>query len=1338
MTQANGVILPCQLPTWTQVKRALANLKEKCLTETTTVEEITTLLNSLFEISATTGSDKDLPWHKRNSKSGATKHGHSYVWFGFSQFLGMIDAEDRNRIIHQTLPSIIQLAMDIDTFPSTGVQQCSQQNESTTVLARSFIASILACGFLCLYQPRHRSGKLNEINFTSFLKNLYLPVQMAKLRCVLNYFDRITSSEEERKGAVTYTRKVIEKSRLPTMEDYLSSDQTLCPITIHHKGCIEDIGSSSMEVDFANKYIGGGSLGKGAVQEEIRFMACPELIASQLFMECMDDNEAIIISGYKQYSKHSGYAQSFSYDGNYDQPVEGENTMCCIDATTFRNKVRRIQFTERYILRELNKALLGFTGQSSINQQECAEKLNLKDGVSSDEEFLTAFETSDEDSSPRYISEYASKMLNGLLSQATREAVEKSKSQKKAKHVKREDLMMAAGNLTSKPDVRISETTGHIIVGATDQINIQNNYLAANVFEGLDVDYGDWLNNFRRRSSNLSDITSRRSSTSTKHSSEISSDLDDLYESYIRSEKSKHGTIQEESYETISDFAAKLISCLMQEGTSKAASMLPCVQDFDECPPLTAIKPKPSKDTVQNGDNSLKQMAETVADKTFKSVVTFAMLEAVSIIASKNSQPDNTSNNNSHSSTKTDAIPDTVYEWFADHIVSDAFVQASEEYSHTDIMVDNVINHTHLDPNVSHESGSSGDSSAPRLSFSSAPDDNDHNASLLSGYDSSNSSVASEKKPCALTKKRPSVKSERDRIFSCKSSISEGMASTSDINLVENICINHGHSAVNIDTDVNLNEAAARIVRQVFMGIPERLEEESAAMLSHTPLDHSVKFEESTVELDKNRSKDQTHTVTFADDKSGPLPWSNFSKREEKNRKYDTSNVGILTKKLSRETLTNAYLKAENRRQTKSYERRSSEPCHISVERSLQALDNEKAACDMDKRNRKISRTDEDFDRFKADSQRRGSWDIMPSGRRRSSCGFKDPVLSRFAEELMKADTSIPPLQIAQRPNSSTSGSRRSSVSAFKDVTLAFFDMELLGSSFEAPSSPRHNSTRKCSRDSKLVKSDSSEADYAWFPLPRRVGVEFQENYERLHNYHSVDEIEDFADMIAQNVLQEAVDILNREQELNEEDQFYNHVEYYADQLSQHVLDMAFSVIKKHKKDLHLLSDSNRKNVLLVDAQNDSIDDFHDALDIEIQVLEKYADNMVATWIKDVMTKLYRPKHRLDEFICKDKPISSGNWGCGAFCGDPHIKSLLQWMAASIVQTPVLHYFIFDDPRLVRLEEVVKFIEDKKWRVGDIMKAIKQYCDIIFLEDGGYNDDDFTISFTLFDFILTL
>ena len=45
------------------------------------------------------------------------------------------------------------------------------------------------------------------------------------------------------------------------------------------------------------RFIGGGVLNTGCVQEEIRFVICPELIVTCLFCEVMESNEALIIAG---------------------------------------------------------------------------------------------------------------------------------------------------------------------------------------------------------------------------------------------------------------------------------------------------------------------------------------------------------------------------------------------------------------------------------------------------------------------------------------------------------------------------------------------------------------------------------------------------------------------------------------------------------------------------------------------------------------------------------------------------------------------------------------------------------------------------------------------------------------------------------------------------------------------------------------------------------------------------------------------------------------------------------------------------------------------------------
>ena len=82
-------------------------------------------------------------------------------------------------------------------------------------------------------------------------------------------------------------------------------------------GRIEKDAPSMLHVDFANKHVGGGALRRGCVQEEILFMLYPELIASRLLTEVLDDNETLVVTGHQRYNEHVGYASSFRWNGDY-------------------------------------------------------------------------------------------------------------------------------------------------------------------------------------------------------------------------------------------------------------------------------------------------------------------------------------------------------------------------------------------------------------------------------------------------------------------------------------------------------------------------------------------------------------------------------------------------------------------------------------------------------------------------------------------------------------------------------------------------------------------------------------------------------------------------------------------------------------------------------------------------------------------------------------------------------------------------------------------------------------------------------------------------------------
>ena len=114
---------------------------------------------------------------------------------------------------------------------------------------------------------------------------------------------------------------------------------------------------ASFCVDFANKYIGGGTLSGGCVQEEILFAVEPEAIVSIFFMEKMENNDAIRIDNLIQYSKYSGYAASFKYEESEinDKELIKHNIIAIDAVSTYSGGVNKDD-----VLRDFIKAYAGF------------------------------------------------------------------------------------------------------------------------------------------------------------------------------------------------------------------------------------------------------------------------------------------------------------------------------------------------------------------------------------------------------------------------------------------------------------------------------------------------------------------------------------------------------------------------------------------------------------------------------------------------------------------------------------------------------------------------------------------------------------------------------------------------------------------------------------------------------------------------------------------------------------------------------------------------------------------------------------------------------------------
>ena len=114
-------------------------------------------------------------------------------------------------------------------------------------------------------------------------------------------------------GVLTFKRQVLSDDEMPKISE---SEKKFRKVIIKLDGTIEDC-SGTLQLDFANKYLGGGVLNSGCVQEEIRFVICPELLVSLLFTERLEKNESVIIRGCERFSSYIGYGDTFQWFEDY-------------------------------------------------------------------------------------------------------------------------------------------------------------------------------------------------------------------------------------------------------------------------------------------------------------------------------------------------------------------------------------------------------------------------------------------------------------------------------------------------------------------------------------------------------------------------------------------------------------------------------------------------------------------------------------------------------------------------------------------------------------------------------------------------------------------------------------------------------------------------------------------------------------------------------------------------------------------------------------------------------------------------------------------------------------
>ncbi|NXV80290.1 PARG glycohydrolase, partial [Atlantisia rogersi] len=252
------------------------------------------------------------------------------------------DAEAQH-LFQSILPDMVKLALCLPSICTQPIPLLKQKMNHSITMSQEQIASFLANAFFCTFPRRNAKMKSEyssypDINFNRLFEGRS-PRKPEKLKTLFCYFRRVT--EKSMKNKIFNPIKF--------RDGYAASQSQLAEYTDSH-----------VNVDFANRFVGGGVTGAGLVQEEIRFLINPELIVSRLITEVLDHNECLIITGTEQYSEYTGYAETYRWARSHEDKTPRDEwqrrytEIVAIDAFHFRRFLD--QFGPEKIRRELNKA----------------------------------------------------------------------------------------------------------------------------------------------------------------------------------------------------------------------------------------------------------------------------------------------------------------------------------------------------------------------------------------------------------------------------------------------------------------------------------------------------------------------------------------------------------------------------------------------------------------------------------------------------------------------------------------------------------------------------------------------------------------------------------------------------------------------------------------------------------------------------------------------------------------------------------------------------------------------------------------------------------------------
>ena len=313
-------------------------------------------------------------------------------WLGLNTNIGVALVTTRDETLRAAYNALLRrLTAEVHNsnavFGTKQIERLTKHRESTgtsaVVLSQNEILALMTCALFDFF-PHSREKEYEHIGLTRIFRTDSTSTEnwgVEKTRCILNY---LHMADSDRGG----TRQVYFKRHIARFSEahWMASLRPMKRCIWHDMDPlgngvvkIEDVcdllQGQAWEVDFANASIGGGVTGAGCVQEEIRFMQCPELLVSILITDLLENDESVQITGYRQFNNTRGYGREsranqprFEYVGPHEaeEPVHGRS-MLVMDAKYYAVADWTDQFRWNDIKRELDKARCAFDYSENAN-----------------------------------------------------------------------------------------------------------------------------------------------------------------------------------------------------------------------------------------------------------------------------------------------------------------------------------------------------------------------------------------------------------------------------------------------------------------------------------------------------------------------------------------------------------------------------------------------------------------------------------------------------------------------------------------------------------------------------------------------------------------------------------------------------------------------------------------------------------------------------------------------------------------------------------------------------------------------------------------------------------